>query len=475
MKKIAVGAGVAVIGLGILSYPVMGYLVERQIRHQLAIFPKQYGMSLELKNFERRWFSSDAVLHWEWHVPAHLTQNLQGQTITVSPKHFEQDFKVQIFHGPFVFQSRHPFLGIGYAHTSFDWPLPNKTNPAVYTKESTFPKLDLTFAVNFLLQTSWSTDVPQFKLISAENNNQLQWNGLFLSNKISSHLNKINGKVRFNGIDINNFDEHLTINDIDSDYRFKADKSGLYTGRLNFELGQLNFDKQDLSKIRLDTLKIDNHSEIENNLFSSEIEASLKALKINDSTIGPFDIDVKFGRLDPFALKKIHEVLQQQQNASPSFRTRGLWSISTSLPDLLKNGMFVQIKKCHLQLEKGNIDAQLTMSLPADDANLMFNFQRLQKITADSEIKMTSTLVHDWLVDTLQKQLTVQSLSLDNQSQDSQQIADAANARINDKLSSLIKAGVLTEESSNYVMHIKLENGQLMINNLPFDPSWLII
>lgn len=93
MKKILAGVGVCILALGVLSYPGFGYLLERQLAHQIAQMPKQYGMSLQLKNFKRHWFSSDAVLHWEWHVPGHLTQNLQGQTVTVSPKILRKIFK----------------------------------------------------------------------------------------------------------------------------------------------------------------------------------------------------------------------------------------------------------------------------------------------------------------------------------------------------------------------------------------------
>lgn len=470
MKKILAGVGVCILALGVLSYPGFGYLLERQLAHQIAQMPKQYGMSLQLKNFKRHWFSSDAVLHWEWHVPGHLTQNLQGQTVTVSPKNFEKDFQVTIFHGPIVFKSHSPFFGIGYAKTSFDWPLEQRDNAKAFTPDTVFPKVNLNFAVDFLMRTNWETDIPAFQLISSQNQNKFVWNGMALSNRISAHLDKIKGQFRLIGLDVINEAQTIGLQHFDSHYAFKLDNSGLYVGDLNFSIESMH-----MNEFEFKNLHINNHSSVENELFTTEIDAALKSMKFNGLALGPLELDLQLGHLDAATLKKIHQSFQQQQNASPSFRNRGLWSLTSSVPELLKNGLLFHVKKCHLVLENGAIDGQMNLQLPADNAGIIFNLQRLQNIVGDAKVKVTQSMLKDWLIELVAKQLGTQPLSLENTPYDPAQIKEVAQTRVVDKLNSLVKAGVLTEESSNYLINMKLENGQLIINNLPFDPSWLII
>ena len=203
MKKVLVGLGGAAV-LGLLSYPGFGFLVEKGVRYQIAAMPKQYGMTVKLVDFHRHWFSSDAKILWKWQIPAHLSQNHQGQTITVSPQYYEKEFPIHIYHGPISFSKNAAFFGVGHADTRIDWPLfSNMPQKKEFSSNSIFPHVDIQMALNFLYQTTWKTSVPPFKLSSIDNKSVLLWQGLEIYNRIHGRAESVKGQINFAGGDLN--------------------------------------------------------------------------------------------------------------------------------------------------------------------------------------------------------------------------------------------------------------------------------
>jgi hypothetical protein len=115
--------------------------------------------------------------------------------------------------------------------------------------------------------------------------------------------------------------------------------------------------------------------------------------------------------------------------------------------------------------------------MPADDSNSpMMNLQRMQALTGNADLKVTKTLLKNWLIDVLQRQIqSQQQLALDPAAAAAtpQDIAQMATSRTTEKVDALVKAGVFLEQDDTYVLNLKLLNGQVTVNNLPFDPAWL--
>lgn len=474
MKKL-IGSISALAAVGLLSYPGFGYLVEKGLQHQINAMPKQYGMVLELKDFQRHWFTSEAKLFWKWDIPAHLKQNMQGQTITVSPKHYEKEIQLHIYHGPLVIQNFKPFFGVGYASTQFKWPFTanNEVAPVEFAKESILPQVNVTMALDFLMHTHWKTEVPEFKLIDKDKKSQINWGGFVLKNTISANLNKIKGSLDLKDLDIKKPDANLSLSALDSEYDFKLDPVGIYVGDADFSLNHLALAKD----VEIDKLKIKNIADIHDNLFSTRFDGSLKSANINGFRFGPFNADIKISQINAQALAKAQETFHQQQNASPSFRNKSFLSVVAALPELLKFGAKLDLTQFHLVLPEGTIDSHLSLSMPADDTQSpMMNLQRMQALTGDANFNVSKTLLKNWLIDVLQKQIqSQQQLSLDPASAAAtpQDIAQMATSRTTEKVDALVKAGVLVEQGDKYTLNLKLQNGQVTVNNLPFDPAWL--
>jgi uncharacterized protein YdgA (DUF945 family) len=474
MKKL-IGSLGALAAVGLLSYPGLGYLVEKGLQHQMNAMPKQYGMTLELKDFQRHWFTSEAKLLWKWDIPAHLKQNDQGQTITISPQHYEKEVQLHIFHGPVVLRNFKPFLGVGYASTVFYWPFTaaNEPAPTQFSKESIFPEIHVSMSLDFFMHTHWKTEVPPFKLLAQDKKAEIDWGGFVLKNTISTNLNRIKGQLNLKDLTIKKTDGVTEINTLDTAYDFKMDPVGLYIGDADFSLNHAQMAKD----VFIDQVKIKNIAEVQNNLFSTRFDASLKSASLNGFQLGPFNAEFKLSQINAPALVKAQQNLQQQQNASPSFRSKGFLSLAAAIPELLKYGVKMDLSQFHLVLPDGSIDSHLSLILPADEASSsMMNLQRMQALKGDAEIKLSKTLLKNALVDIVEKQMkSQQQLALDpaaNPASD-QEIEKVATTRTTEKIEALVKAGVLREQNDTYVLNFKLQTSQVTVNDLPFDPAWL--
>lgn len=474
MKKIIGGVGLLAT-TGLLCYPGFGFLVEKGLRQQIEAVPKQYGMTIELRDFKRRWFSSDAKLYWRWFVPAHLTQNQAGQTITVSPQQYEKEFDIKIYHGPLIIHDNKPFLGVGFAETTLNWPiLNNGPKKEEFDSKSVFPMIKLSMAFNFLLQNHWTTSIPAFDLIGKNNQDEIKWKGLELKNQADRYLSEFDGKVNFAGITLHKLGMSFDIDNFKTNYGLKQDQSGVFTGHVNVDLKNMGSMGIPEHEWHVNNFMLRATSNVEQEHFSTNAIARLEGLDLNKEHQGPFELDMNVSKVNAKTLAKLHQSLQQNQSASPSFRSRGMLAIIASLPELLKYGLEIDIKKLDLNLSKGQLFVNMNLSLPADNgSSSLWNLQRLESLEGDMNLKMSQSLFKDWVLEVLNRQLAASDLSLDKM-QDTQDIKIVAQKRSNDKIAALTSQGVLKVEATDYLMHIKLHQGQWTINDLPFDPTWLM-
>jgi uncharacterized protein YdgA (DUF945 family) len=472
MKKlVAVIGAVAIVGVS--SYPLFGMLIEKELRQQIQAAPTQYGMSLSLKDFQRHWFYSQAKVVWDWHIPAHLSQNHLGQTVTVSPKNFHKEFNIDIQHGPVVLKPE-TFVGVGFAKTTVDWPFMNQTSvEAQYDKSSVFPKVTMSLATNFLLKTRWKTNISDFKLISKDTTQQLLWNGMVFENLIDANGKRIQGDANLTGFDLVQPDIQVNVKDVESDYDFTKDKVGLYVGHAQFDMHQLRMVDKNQQEIQFQDLTLSTQTDIQNQEFTTQLMAHFDKMILNKMDVGPFDLDLKLEKVNAQVLSRIHQLFQQEQNASPSFRQKNLWSMMSNVPDLLKYGMVIHLNKFHVALPDGIIDSQGTLDLPLDESGAL-NIQRLQTLKGNFDFKVGQDLLKNWLIELVQRQMEHDQLSF-TQAASSAEMKSAATSRISEKLAVWVQSGVLKAQSSEYVVNIQFHDGQLLVNNLPFDPAWLMI
>lgn len=466
-KMVAVVGGLAICAIG--SYPLFGIMIEKELRHQIEAAPKQYGMSLMIQDYHRHWFYSQAKVIWEWHIPAHLSQNHLGQTVTVSPKDMVKEFNLDIMHGPIILKPE-AFFGIGYAKTTIDWPV---NNESTYDKSSIFPKVDLSLATNFLLNTHWKTAISRFKVISQDQTQQLLWDGMDFENLLDRTGKHLKGQANLVGFDLVKPDLQVNLKDAQSHYDFVQEQDGLYVGNAQFDVHKLQMKDKNNQVLELHDLVISTNTDLDNQEFTTQLVTHFDEMNLNNKTIGPLDIDLKFEKVNAQVLGRINQLFQQEQNASPSFRQKNIWSMLSNVPELLKYGMILNINKLHLVLADGFIDARGSVDLPLDKSGQL-NLQRLQTVKGQLDLTVSQSLFKNWLIDLVQRQMSQEQLSLD-QSASSTDLHQVAVTRTSEKLTALVQSGVLKAQSSEFLINIQFHDGQLTVNQLPFDPSWLMI
>jgi uncharacterized protein YdgA (DUF945 family) len=452
-------------------------LVEQGVKHQINRIPKQYGMTVELTNFHRNWFSSDASILWKWQIPAHLSQNAQGQTVTISPQSFEKEFPIHIFHGPVIFNQGKIFFGIGHADTRIDWPLFNNLpEKKEFSQNSVFPHIDIQMALNFLYQTIWNTSIPAFHLTSIDNQNDLQWQGLTIKNKIKGKALAIKGRINFLGGDLNYKvpKSFVHVENLQSRYYLKHEDNGLITGKFSLTLEQLAMQKFDDQQLKLSHLVMDTKSALEQDLFSTEFQVKLASWQHNAVNLGPFNMDLQISKLNATALSHLQKVMQPEQNASPSFRQRNFWSVLATVPDLLKHGLAIDLKDLHLVMTEGPVDVQAHLELAADTASSFLGMQLIQNLQGNIDFNLAQKVLANFMIDMVEKQLQLMETKPETTTSPAD-LHQAALTRVESKLSELVKSGVFIKDNANYLIHLKINKGELSLNNKPFDSSWLLI
>jgi uncharacterized protein YdgA (DUF945 family) len=476
MKKILVGVGGAVV-LGLLSYPGFGLLVEQGVRHQISVMPKQYGMTVKLVDFHRHWFTSDAKILWKWQIPAHLSQNAQGQTITVSPQNFEKEFPIHFFHGPISFSKGSVFFGIGHANTVLEWPLFNTLpTKSEFASESIFPHIDIQMALNFLYQTTWKTSIPPFKLSSLNKTNSLNWQGFELYNRIQGRASSVRGQLKFVGgqLDFTELKSYVHLKNLFTKYYLKHHNSGLMIGKIKLKFDHLGFQQFAEHQYQFSDLDLNARSNVKDESFDTEFDTKLGFWTVDGQKYGPLTMDLQISELNARSLAKLQEILQPEENASPSFRQRNFWSVIATIPDLLKHGLVIDLKDFHLDLHEGMIDAKAHISLAPDLASSFLGLQFLQNLQGNIDLSLPKELLNQFLVSMVVSQLHL-SQEQEQSSLDATTLEREAGARVQAKLNKLTQDGVLILENSNYAFHISIAQGQLSINNKTFDPSWLLV
>lgn len=267
----------------------------------------------------------------------------------------------------------------------------------------------------------------------------------------------------------------IDLNGFETEYDFRLNPVGIYVGDASMALKQLHMGEA----LQLQNFKVENHADISKDLFSTRFKGQVQSAQLNGLKIGASQVDVEIGQINATALAKAQESLYPQQNASPSFRNKGFLGVITTIPELMKYGAHLDVNTLHLSLDKGTIDLNMKLALPADaQRNALMNLAQMQALMGDAHLSLTKNLLVDWLVDLLEKQIqSQQQLGLEPTPMVSgpTDYAQIARTRTMDKIDALVKSGVIIQKQDQYVFDLKLQNGQLTINNLPFDPTWLVI
>ncbi|AHE66117.1 DUF945 family protein [Legionella oakridgensis] len=519
MKKL-IGLVVIILVLVLGSYYGTGLITERTLRKNVNMINQSNGLHAEIEHYDRGWFTSSATFKWHLHVPERVTKDANNQSRIIPAQDYSLDMPLVVYHGPIIFSNKGVQFGLGYAHTVLTLPQPYAEQfSTVFSSESTKPVLNLSVLVNYLNKSRFRIELPAFTLIAKEGNGHFEWLGMTSDVTVAANLSTIDGDLTIDGIKITKDNMNAVIGKITSNYDLHQTNEGLYLGEANFSFPSLIVNNKDQKVFEMEHFDIHTSSDVDGGLFNSYFKTSLDQIITNGKTYGPGLIEVSLKNLDAQVLAQINEQVNRIQQGSAQERQQALLALIPELPKLFNKGAKFEISEMSFVMPEGTIAGHVLVSLPKSDSNNPF--QLIQQMEGEGKLTVPAIVLKGLMTESAKQQLMQQPTlpqAIANQMQQHEQDKNAASAdeqantsdstpasdstvatgeqnvpdtssqpaaptassadiekqaemQAENKLSSLVQAGMLKAEGSDYTIELKLEKGQLSVNGQPFNPA----
>lgn len=472
MKKWT-GFLVVLVVLILIAYYVMGFVLERTLNKNVNSIPKSPVLNVQLDNYQRGWFSSQATLAVKLHIPAQETTDEHGVAKTEAPADIDMGFPLIINHGPFIISDYGMGFGMGQVTTN--------------------PQTHFHVLVNYFNKTIFKYAIPSFTIKGQGGSDgeafQAEWLGLNALLCVSPNLDKLGGGFILYGLNTSANNGVFTLGRVVNNFKLNRAQDGLWVGQVSFNIpsASLSGDK-DNQNFNLEGFDLAVSSEITEGVLNVDLGLSLKQLAAQDKTYGPGVMKLSIKNLDPTAMASINKLTEKLAQDNPNTTLLGV-SVLSELPKLLSKGAVLEISEMNFNLPEGKIIGNLKISIPQGDVS--DPAQLLQKAQGTGEFRAPMSIVKEILVvsmtgdseddsSTTQTQPAAQepaSSTTATAVMPTEETSAKSNAdipaQVDKILQDLVNKGLLKVEGSDYVLSFTLENQQLMLNGKPFDPNTL--
>ena len=521
MKKIT-GLVIILAVLILGGYYGMGVITERTLKNNLAIVNQSNGLYAEVVSYNRGWFESQALLNWSVHVPARLVRSANGQMESAPAQDYRIAMPLNIYHGPIIFADNGIQMGLGYAHTDLVLPsnLLQQFN-AYFTKESTEPKMKVSLFVDYLNNSQIKIELPQFNLIAKQVKMTFDWLGMSSVVKATSSLGQINGNFAVQGVRFSQDKMVATLGKISGQYDLHKTDSGLFLGQASTLVPSVVVTNNAEKMFEMDEFAVDSSTNIEKDLFSASFKTSVDKLFINGRTYGPGHLELAVKNLDALVLANINAQINKAQQSTDLEKQQAMLAVLPELPKLFAQGAIFEITTMNLVVPEGKVEGDFTVSLPA--GSLANPFELIQKIQGNGQLQLPVQLVKELVTQSLKQKLMSQSLAATTGEGTSvsggvvaasektapntkpaatttaitkmatantasgtaaggvnistppslEDINQQAAAQTDEAINEMIQSGLLVQQGAEYLISIKLNQGQLVVNGKPFNAAML--
>jgi uncharacterized protein YdgA (DUF945 family) len=482
MKKLA-GLVIILAALILGGYYGMGVLTEKTIRKNIEVIDQSSnGVRAEIQQYDRNFFSSNANIKWNLHIPQRVITNANGMSQTVPAQDYVMNTPLKIYHGPIIFTNYKVRFGLGYAESVFPFPPEYETEfNSTFSSQSIKPQLDLSIFVNYLKQSTLNSEIPAFKLVSKVGNGHFDWLGLNSTTTVSSEMKRISGTITFEGAHISKDDVTADLGKVLTDYDLHETLSGLYLGDASFKLPLFTITANSKKLFSINALNIKSGSDIKRRLFSTDFMLTIKSFFANSQNYGPGKLEMALRNIDADVLARINQQTTAIQNGTEAERQQAIIALLPEVPKLFSKGAEFEISRLSLVIPEGTIEGNLFVSLPkGDNAN---PFELMQKIHGNAKLKVPMAAVKKLMQNSVIQQIANQP-DLKQRLQASQapttqpnQIPPTteqlASTQADKQLSQLQQNGLITVQGTDYFVDLTLDQGKFTVNGKPFDSSML--
>lgn len=456
MKK-STGLLISLAILILISYFFCGLILQSTFNKNINGLSKNPFFNLQVKELQRGWFSSQAILGLNMTIPERAgSTNHPGNPSLV----FDLDYPVTLLHGPFVFSDFGLRFGIGQI--------------------TTIPQTHYSALVNYLNNTVIRYAFPSLamKMTVQGQIAQFALSGIQAVFQFSPNVDAAKGHFKFLGMNGSVGFANFKIGELNTAYDLNYVED-LWVGN-----GQINLQSLEatdgVKKFVLEDFNLSGSPEITNHLLSSTDELSIKRIVIENQEYGPGSVKYSIRNLNPAALATIfnliHSMVQQPAQDWPLIQL----SIVAELPKLLSRRSEFELENLSLTVPEGKIEGHFKIALPKEDNSDVG--QLLRKAHGEGQFKAPMVLVKKLIVAGMVRNLKKEAMQptppvQPNGAMPTTPVVPDFNAEAQQKaqkiLDDYIAKGILQVAGSDYVVTIKIEDETFFVNGKPFNPGMI--
>lgn len=465
------------------GYFSTGLVTEHTLKKNLSTLNQANLLSVNLAQYHRGFFKSEAELTWHMQTPERITQQDDGRSVVVPSKSYVFDMPLTIYHGPVIVAPKQVRFGLGMAHGELSLPdAYEKEFSEVFAPSSIRPNLVVDAFVTYFNKTQLEMKLPAFKLVSKADQSQIEWFGMNSSFVFFPESARFQGDITLDGLRVLGEKLQLVLERITSTYDIHKADNGLYLGSASFHLPVLQLANKNGPELRLKQVDVSSITDVQDERFASSIDIGFERLNIHDKTYGPAEISMSAKNLDADVLANLNNRATQLQQAgvNRAQAQQALLSLLPDVPKLLSKGAVFEMTKLSIKLPEGLIKGAVRVAFPLakKDAPL----QLLPDVEGEGQLNMPALFIKSLLANSYkQKLLTAPAHAESTLTQDPADETEVATVNLDQqatyqadqKLADLIQAGALQAKGSDYVLELKLSAGRLLVNGHPFHSGML--
>jgi uncharacterized protein YdgA (DUF945 family) len=464
MKKWA-GFILAFVVLVLIGFYGAGVIIKNTLVKNINSLPKNPLFNVQVDKYQGGWFSSQAALSIKMQLPDQGPQNANGETKTDPLINFNIGIPILIKHGPFINTTNGLRFGLGLVTTE--------------------PETHYAAFINYLNRTVFSYNLAGFSLdgamVQGEKNVHLNWQGLKSWASFSSNLDSHDGTFELLGfnttlVDPSSQNVEINLGTFNADYNLKRYIDWLWIGRCHFGIKSTDMSLSNKKIFELAGLDTSEEVRVNNGLIDLEYKISLTKLYTNDQNYGPGTIHLILRNLDPVVAAKLNQQsFNLMQNNNNSLMMIGLM---TDLPNLLAKGAELDLADLDVSLPEGKIVGRFKLTLPKVEGSSDFD-QITKKAQGEGSLRVPMATVKTLMIVSIKSDLEKQAQNnpdTQNGSTDAPNpinVDTEAENQAEQQLKNLVSKGLLKIEGTDFVISIKIENQQLIVNGKSFNPGML--
>lgn len=461
MKKWT-GILLSLVVLLLIAYTIMGFIVKNTLNQNINSIPQNSIVGVKLNDYQRGWFSSQAVLSIKMNIPAQESKDEHGVAKMQPPVNFELNYPLIIKHGPVICSDSGIHLGIGYVTTQ--------------------PQSHYYVVVNFFNETWARYAFPSFtfKGGSGADFAEFSWQGLSATLGTSASLNNILGDWNLYGLNGSANNAAFQLGKVSDEFNLTHARDGLWLGKNHFSLLSASMSQANQKLFDLQGVELGSSSGVTEGLFNVDFSLSMDKLFVDNKTYGPGSLQLAIRNLDADAMASINQrawtAMQNNQNS-----VLLIPELLSNVPKLLSKGSELEFSAA-VGLPEGKTTATFKLTLPKTD--ISDPAQLLQKANGTGQVKAPISVVKELITALLknnnkQQERTTPTSQQPTTATSLPAISTVTSAPTNpddeiqkqaDKvLQNLLEKGYIKVDGNSYFVDLKIENQKIFMNGQLFD------